>query len=146
MSAGNPERSRVRAEVAYPPAPALLACLESGDLGLRRGTVRLVPDSPRWVQVFTRLAEIPPSTAPRPVAIEHIGSTSVSGLPAKPTLDIAIGLMHPADAPTVHDWLLRQGFPTAVREACSRLEHLLAVRNPDDSRAYSVGKGAFIRR
>lgn len=62
-------------------------------LGLRYGTVQVVPYDPEWAQAFldesARLADVLSNVS---CEIEHIGSTAVAGLPAKPILDIAIGL------------------------------------------------------
>jgi GrpB-like predicted nucleotidyltransferase (UPF0157 family) len=59
-------------------------------LGLPRGTVALVDYDPEWPRLFAeereRLAAL---LGPAVFAIEHIGSTAVPGLPAKPVLDIA---------------------------------------------------------
>ena len=62
-------------------------------LGLTYGQVRLVSSDPSWPR---RSSGWRPSCAPPlgelAVAVEHVGSTAVSGLAAKPILDIAIGL------------------------------------------------------
>jgi GrpB-like predicted nucleotidyltransferase (UPF0157 family) len=66
-------------------------------LGLQYGTVALVDHDPAWAREFASerrlLAE---ALAGAPCEIEHVGSTAVAGLIAKPILDIAIGV---ADAP-----------------------------------------------
>lgn len=60
-------------------------------MGLKEGIVKLVPFSIAWCKRFTaekrRLAAI---LASRRYRIEHIGSTAVPGLEAKPIIDIAI--------------------------------------------------------
>lgn len=60
-------------------------------LGVKRGTVSLVPYQPEWEQLYEQerevLSTIFGSTA---LDIQHIGSTSVAGLAAKPLLDMAI--------------------------------------------------------
>src|SRR5574341_567856 len=67
-------------------------------LGLARGTVRLVNGDPGWPGAFQRLAaRLRPALGPLAVAIEHVGSTAVPGLAAKPILDIAVGLAPDAD-------------------------------------------------
>ena len=62
-------------------------------LGLKRGKVSLAEHSPAWRDAFRRehgiLARALASVS---CAIEHIGSTAVPGLEAKPILDIAIGI------------------------------------------------------
>lgn len=61
--------------------------------GLKQGTVRLVPYSPAWARQFSaekrRLKRYLPA---RGSLIEHIGSTAVPGLEAKPVVDIALSI------------------------------------------------------
>ena len=68
-------------------------------LGLERGTVRLVPYDPAWPALFADEAgRLRPALGPAlPLALEHMGSTAVPGLPAKPVLDLLAG--HPPGAP-----------------------------------------------
>jgi GrpB-like predicted nucleotidyltransferase (UPF0157 family) len=55
--------------------------------------VELVPPDPDWPQEFAREnTRIREACAPVDIALEHIGSTSVPGLAAKPTIDI-LGLV-----------------------------------------------------
>lgn len=58
-------------------------------IGLKRGTVRLAPYNPMWQELF----EVEKITLLNHVGnyiseIEHIGSTSVPGLSAKPIIDM----------------------------------------------------------
>jgi GrpB-like predicted nucleotidyltransferase (UPF0157 family) len=61
----------------------------TGDLGLEKSEVRLVPHEPRWVALgeleCARVGELLGEAA---VAVVHVGSTSVPDLEAKPILDI----------------------------------------------------------
>lgn len=62
-------------------------------LGLRYGAVELVDHDPRWAEAFGAERErLVAALAGVACAIEHIGSTSVPGLVAKPILDIGVGL------------------------------------------------------
>ena len=55
--------------------------------------------NPHWVDEFVRLAiPLRKSLGELAVAVEHVGSTAVPGLVAKPILDLAIGLAADADA------------------------------------------------
>ena len=66
-------------------------------LGLASGTVRVVQYDARWPAVFeAESARLREACGALPVRIEHVGSTSVPGLAAKPVLDILAG--HPAAA------------------------------------------------
>jgi len=64
------------------------------DLGLRRGIVKLVPHRPAWKELFAeekdRLEEV---IGHQVVDIQHIGSTSIPGMVAKPILDIGIAVV-----------------------------------------------------
>ena len=54
--------------------------------------------SPEWPREFEReRAAIARLLAPLPMHIEHIGSTSVPGMPAKPIIDIMLGVPSLAD-------------------------------------------------
>ncbi|HEY3558343.1 MAG TPA: GrpB family protein [Kribbella sp.] len=73
-------------------------------LGLTRGEVRLVPSDPAWPAVYERVAvELRAALDALAVAVEHIGATAVPGLPAKPILDVAIGLRADAGHDAVND-------------------------------------------
>lgn len=67
-------------------------------LGLESGTVRLVPHDPDWATLFAAEAtRIHAALGPAlPLALEHTGSTAVTGLVAKPVLDLLGG--YPSDA------------------------------------------------
>lgn len=62
-------------------------------LGLRHGTVRLVPHSPRWAELYreeeARLREALEGVI---VDVQHFGSTFIPGIRAKPILDIIAGV------------------------------------------------------
>jgi GrpB-like predicted nucleotidyltransferase (UPF0157 family) len=54
-------------------------------------TIQVVDYDPEWPDLFQRLREgIWPSNRDFAIAIEHVGSTSVPGLAAKPVLDIDV--------------------------------------------------------
>jgi GrpB-like predicted nucleotidyltransferase (UPF0157 family) len=58
-------------------------------IGLARGVVELVPHQPKWHELFTQEATlIKQAVGNEPV--EHVGSTAVPGIPAKPIIDIAV--------------------------------------------------------
>jgi GrpB-like predicted nucleotidyltransferase (UPF0157 family) len=62
-------------------------------LGLPQGRVTLVDYSPEWPRLFEEeRARLEVAIGAAAVAIEHIGSTAVPGLAAKPVLDIALAL------------------------------------------------------
>ena len=76
-----------------------MASIEGGPrLGLTRDQVEVADSDPRWQEVFDRLAaEIQSALVGLDAKVEHVGSTSVPGLAAKPIIDIAIGVPSPLD-------------------------------------------------
>ena len=62
-------------------------------------TLRLVPYDPAWPEWFAReTARLKAALSPWVVAVEHVGSTSVPGLVAKPVIDIAAAVESEPDA------------------------------------------------
>ena len=76
-----------------------------------RTAVELVPCDPRWPGDFERIREkLERLLAPYVVTIEHIGSTSIPGIVAKPLIDIDIILRSSADVPAATRILLEQNY------------------------------------
>jgi GrpB-like predicted nucleotidyltransferase (UPF0157 family) len=66
--------------------------------GVPHGVVRLIPWTPRWTTLFEQEARLlQAALGPLALGLEHYGSTSVPGLPAKPILDILVGVRPPLD-------------------------------------------------
>ena len=61
--------------------------------GLKKGTVRLVPHQPGWKKIFAAEKErLQTAVGAFVMDIQHIGSTAISSIPAKPIIDIGIGV------------------------------------------------------
>ncbi len=62
-------------------------------LGVERGLVKLEPYNDKWSKLFDKERELLSSQLNNLIVeIEHVGSTSIEGLFAKPIIDIAIGV------------------------------------------------------
>lgn len=62
-------------------------------LGLEPGIVKLLPHNPQWAQLFQQEKQrLQTAIAPHVLDIQHVGSTSIPGIPAKPIIDIAIAV------------------------------------------------------
>ncbi|MBU1178210.1 GrpB family protein [Patescibacteria group bacterium] len=62
-------------------------------LGLKRGTVKLASAHDEWALVFAEEKKLLADTfKDRMVAIEHVGSTAIPGVPAKPIIDIRMAV------------------------------------------------------
>jgi GrpB-like predicted nucleotidyltransferase (UPF0157 family) len=81
-------------------------------LGLESGAVRLVPPDPTWPAMFAAEAQrIHAALGPDlPLTLEHIGSTSVPALAAKPILDIIGGYPPGAELDRYVAALVRGGY------------------------------------
>ncbi|MGH9097842.1 MAG: GrpB family protein [Acidimicrobiales bacterium] len=83
--------------------------------------MEIVEYDPRWVGYYDGYsARIRAALGGRVHLIEHIGSTSVSGLAAKPVIDIVLGVDDPDDEPAYLPDLAAQGFDLRVREVGHR--------------------------
>jgi GrpB-like predicted nucleotidyltransferase (UPF0157 family) len=68
-------------------------------IGLKRGTVELAPHAEEWRQLFAQEeARLRDAVGEHVAAIEHVGSTAIRGISAKPIIDIAVGVRGLADA------------------------------------------------
>jgi hypothetical protein len=68
-------------------------------LSMNNDPVVIVPYDPGWTDIFKNEAELLQTVIPLSnIVIEHIGSTSVAGLAAKPIIDIMVGFESLDDA------------------------------------------------
>jgi len=92
-------------------ADALPAVFADDVLGLERGALVIAEPDRRWPVAFHRLAALLlPALPGGVVAVEHVGSTAVPGLPAKPILDLAVGVGSTTDAAAADQALQEFGF------------------------------------
>ena len=81
------------------------------------GGILIVGYDPLWPELFRREADrIHGALARRALLIEHTGSTSVPGLPAKPIIDILLVVTDSADEDTYAPNLERAGYVLRIRE------------------------------
>jgi GrpB-like predicted nucleotidyltransferase (UPF0157 family) len=87
-----------------------------GDYRPRTG-IEVVDPDPAWPDRFAELrARVEAALGDRALAVEHVGSTSVPGLPAKPIIDIDLIVADPADEASYVTALEETGFRLVVRE------------------------------
>lgn len=62
-------------------------------LGVKRGTVMLVPHDPEWSKLFEQEKQLLVETfGTRIKAVTHIGSTAIPDIPAKPIIDMNVAV------------------------------------------------------
>ncbi|WP_242573842.1 GrpB family protein [Streptomyces sp. NP-1717] len=121
--------------------PMTDAEIEAATLGAAQrvdGQVTLREYDPRWAGVYereaasigARLAEAGGASGHR---IEHVGSTSVPGLPAKPVIDMLLIVDDPGDEDGYVPALTAAGYAVAVREPGWYEHRVLRKRDPDPS-------------
>jgi GrpB-like predicted nucleotidyltransferase (UPF0157 family) len=93
----------------------------------QRGPVTLVEWTPAWAERFEReRARIVEALGDAALGVEHIGSTAVPGLAAKPIVDILLIVAEVDDEAAYLPALERAGYVLRVREDGHRM-----VRTPD---------------
>lgn len=131
--------------------------------------IRIVDADPEWPNLFEREAErIRTALGARALRIEHVGSTSVPQLPAKPVIDIALIVEDSANEVGYASELEQAGYVLRIREpdwyehrmfkgpdtdvnlhvfspGCAEIERMLLLRdwlrnNPADRELYAQTK------
>ena len=84
---------------------------EGGTIGLKRGTVGVVAHRGVWRQLFERERRaLRERIGPFVVDIQHVGSTAVPGLDAKPIIDIAVAIPSAEVIPQLRQPLCELGY------------------------------------
>ncbi len=80
-------------------------------IGLQRKTVKLVPCSPEWERFFAEEERLLRAViGAHVVDIQHVGSTAIPGMEAKPIIDIAMALRRLEDVERCVEPLERLGY------------------------------------
>jgi GrpB-like predicted nucleotidyltransferase (UPF0157 family) len=132
-------------------------------------TIELAPYNPEWPAMYAGLErQIRDALGTKALMIEHVGSTSVPGLSAKPIIDVVLVVSDSADEGSYVPPLERAGYVLRIREpdwfehrmlkpsgidgnvhvfsrACPEIDRMLAFRdwlrvNDDDRKRYERTK------
>src|SRR5215472_15585254 len=88
-----------------------------GQLKPHNATINLVEYDPSWPLLFERESgRIRETLGPAALKVEHVGSTSVPGLMAKPIIDIVLIVKDSADEQSYVPLLERRGYKLTIRE------------------------------
>jgi GrpB-like predicted nucleotidyltransferase (UPF0157 family) len=103
-------------------------------IGLKRGTVKVVSYNKKWADEFEQeKARIMQVCGDKVIAIEHIGSTSVPELSAKPIIDIAVGIKRLYDAKELLKPLKKIGY-NFYKDF--QRQRLFVAKGPDEKRTH----------
>ncbi len=90
--------------------------------GPERRSIEVIAYDPSWPERFAReRTRIAAALGRAARSIEHIGSTAVEGLAAKPIIDIDVGVEDPDDEQAYVPALERAGYELRVREPGHRM-------------------------
>ena len=86
----------------------------ASSLGLESGIVRVVSYDPAWPELYVaeaaRIHEAVAAVGLAPLALEHVGSTAIPGLAAKPILDVLAGARGEAPLRSYFEALMVAGY------------------------------------
>jgi GrpB-like predicted nucleotidyltransferase (UPF0157 family) len=88
-----------------------------GELPEHNAAIDLAEYDPEWPRLYEREAErIHAALGPKALRVEHVGSTSVPGLAAKPLIDIVLVVADTRDEDAYVPPLLAAGYVLRIRE------------------------------
>ncbi len=106
-------------------------------LGLKRGEVVVADYDQRWPILFGRTAdELVSVLGPSILAVHHVGSTAVPGLPAKPILDVLVSIPDFADGAQLVPVLESVGYVFRPEEEIADRHYFR--RGPGDVRTHHL--------
>jgi GrpB-like predicted nucleotidyltransferase (UPF0157 family) len=107
-----------------------LRAVTVGELRPLEGKIEIADYDPEWPRLFAREeARIRGALGARALLVEHVGSTSVPGLAAKPRIDILLAVERSADEADYVPALEGAGYVLRIREPAWH-EHRL-LKGPD---------------
>lgn len=105
-------------------------------LGLKRGTVKLVDHNPKWLTAFkNEKKQLQNIFGADLLGIEHIGSTSIPGIKAKPIMDLMIAVSNIGDYENYVEGLSKLGYQF-MRDNRDTQEHILFVKGSEEKRTH----------
>src|SRR4051794_9986407 len=97
-----------------------------------QGPIHLAPPHAMWPRQYAEVAaRIRQALGPVAVVVEHVGSTSVPGLAAKPFLDVLLLVPDPGDEAAYVPQLEAAGFLLHVREPDWHQHRFLRAHDPE---------------
>ena len=168
---GGDNRSRGEATTMHT-AEERLASITVGERAPLNSTIDLAHYDPEWPTRFSELAaRVRAALAEQALLVEHVGSTSVPGLRAKPIVDMVLAVADSSDESSYVPALQAHGFSLRIREPdwfehrllrcidvaahlhvfssrCVEIDRMLAFRDrlrvdDDDRRLYEEAKLAL---
>ena len=110
-------------------------------LGLKRGTVKLAEYNPEWAELFeSEKRSIQEVFQDQVLGIEHVGSTAIPGMLAKPILDLMIAVESLEDYERFTPLLEKVGYKF-MRDQRGYQGSILYVKGPEENRTHYLKLG-----
>ena len=109
--------------------------------------VHLKSYDPTWPALFTaEAANIRAALGDSVVVLEHVGSTSIAGMPAKPIIDILLAVADSSDEDAYAPALTVQGYRLHLREPDWEQHRVMKGESPDvNLHVFTAGSGEIAR-
>jgi GrpB-like predicted nucleotidyltransferase (UPF0157 family) len=121
----------VPGEQSVPSTEAQIIAATVGEAQVLNSAIRLSPYDPRWPEVFEHLkARISGALGTKNLRLEHVGSTSVPGLSAKPVIDMILVVADSSDESAYVRPLEEIGFVLRIREPGWHEHRVLCPASP----------------
>ena len=119
----------------------------SGTITPHNATISLVQHDPEWsMQYVAEERRIQAALGSAALVVEHVGSTSIPGIPAKPTIDILLAVRDSTDERAYVPALEAQGYRLHIREPDWHQHRLLkGDRPPVNLHVFTVGSSEISR-
>ncbi len=105
-------------------------------IGLKRGTVKLTSDHEEWKSLFKHERKSLKRQLDPGIKIEHVGSTSIPGVPAKPIINIVIGYSDDNVKETIFKILQSCDYEDMGEKG--KKNHRFFAKGPDDNRTHYI--------
>jgi GrpB-like predicted nucleotidyltransferase (UPF0157 family) len=119
----------------------------SGTVTPHNAPIRLAQHDPEWsMQYVAEEQKIKAALGSAALVVEHVGSTSIPGIPAKPTIDILLAVRDSTDERAYVPALEAQGYRLHIREPDWHQHRLLkGDQTPVNLHVFTVGSSEISR-
>jgi GrpB-like predicted nucleotidyltransferase (UPF0157 family) len=119
----------------------------SGTVTPLNAQVYLAPHDPTWpAQYEAEAAKIRAALGTGAIVLEHVGSTSIPGIPAKPIIDILLAVANSSDEESYVPALTAQGYRLHLREPAWEQHRVMKGETPNvNLHVFTVGSREVVR-
>ena len=105
-------------------------------MGLKVGTVKIEKFNTNWLNMFNEEKEnLKKIFGDLAITIEHIGSTSIEGLSAKPIIDILVSMNNLNDFDKIRSFFESEPYSIKQDSVC---DEILVRNGPEDNRTHFI--------